>query len=173
MSYRRLLNRVPQATKVGLGILRGHRLLFHKRGRDSSAKCDAFHTGKTTDKVYGVVYRLKPDCQGLLHEFEGLGKGYDLATARVQLFEGSTTKSVEVFYYQATDIDPMLKPFRWYKVHVLRGAIENRLPEDYCHKINAVPAILDPNRMRTIEELSIYWRKNQMHSHKILASQGQ
>ncbi|NPA95177.1 MAG: gamma-glutamylcyclotransferase [Thermodesulfobacteria bacterium] len=157
MSTRRMLQRIPQAVRLTTAVLKGHTLVFHKRGRDGSAKCDAFYTKRSSDRIYGVIYQIPQEHLPILNAFEGLGKGYEIARALVELPHGSSDRSeMEVFFYQATDIDPKLKPFKWYKVHVLRGALENRFPAEYCEKIKRVPAILDPNRERMAKELSIY-----------------
>lgn len=44
MLTERLIARTPSARPVGTSLLPGHRLTFHKRGRDGSGKCDAFET---------------------------------------------------------------------------------------------------------------------------------
>lgn len=156
MSTKRMLQRIPQAFRLTTAVLRGHTLLFHKRGRDGSAKCDAFYTKDRANKIYGVIYQIRQEHLPILNAFEGLGKGYEIAKALVELPHGSNKGDMEVFFYRATDIDPKLKPFKWYKVHVLRGALENKFSTDYCEKIKRVPAILDSNRERMAKELSIY-----------------
>jgi hypothetical protein len=44
----------------------------------------------------------------------------------------------------------------WYKEHVIRGAIENELPEEYIKVIDTVDTITDPDIERHDKELSIY-----------------
>ena len=63
---------------------------------------------------------------------------------------------VEAFSYYATHIDVGLKPLCWYKEHVLRGAMENNLPEDYIRMIEAIEHIDDVDTERRESELSIY-----------------
>ena len=52
----RLAARTPSCHALGRAVLARHVLRFHKRGRDGSAKCDAWFTGDPTDRLYGVVY---------------------------------------------------------------------------------------------------------------------
>ena len=58
MSSARLKARVPSARKLGRGALHQHRLRFHKRGADGSAKANAFYTGDTADIVHGVLFEI-------------------------------------------------------------------------------------------------------------------
>jgi len=152
MSQRRLQARVPSARFVTVAELPAHRLRFHKSAGDGSAKCDAEETGNPDDRVMGVVYEIddteKPD----LDRHEALGFGYD--EKRVELITGEGTLQAWVYY--ATQINDSLKPFHWYKDHVLIGARENGLPADYIAKIEAVESIDDPKPDRHGRELSIY-----------------
>jgi len=154
MSIRRLRTRVPSASRVGPGILEGHRLRFHKVGRlDGSGKCDAQLSGSPADCVHGVVYRIGRHERARLDRAEGEGAGYDARAVCIRLDAGG---SLEAFTYCATRIDPALEPFTWYKAHVLRGALENALPVHYVRLIEAVAAREDPDRGRHAAELAIY-----------------
>ena len=154
MSIRRLRARVPSASRVGSGILEGHRLRFHKVGRlDGSGKCDAQASGCPADRVYGVVYRIARRERVLLDRVEGEGAGYDARVVSIRLDAG---RSLEAFTYRATHVDPALEPFTWYKEHVLRGALENALPARYVRLIAAVAAREDPDRGRHAAELATY-----------------
>lgn len=152
MSQRRLQARVPSARFVAVAELPGHRLRFHKSATDGSAKCDAEETGNPEDRVIGVVYEIadaeKPD----LDRHEALGFGYD--EKQVVLTTG--TGSLRAWMYYATRINASLKPFHWYKDHVLIGARENGLPAEYIARIEAVASIDDPKPERHDRELSIY-----------------
>jgi hypothetical protein len=58
--------------------------------------------------------------------------------------------------YFATNIDPSRRPYTWYKNHVLMGAKEHGLPEEFISKIEAVIADDDPDLVRSERESSIY-----------------
>ncbi|MEJ2454080.1 MAG: gamma-glutamylcyclotransferase [Candidatus Thiodiazotropha sp.] len=154
MSLARLRHRVPSARRLSVGALSGHRLCFHKVShRDGSAKCDALETGLSQDRVWGVVYRIAPEERVLLDQAEGLGQGYQRAWVDLSLQSGEDCRA---FLYRATLIDQRLAPFTWYKQHVLVGARENGLPEDYVRLIEAVYALQDADRERHRNETRIH-----------------
>ncbi len=154
MSERRLRKRVSSAQKIGVATLPGHQLVFHKKSEnDGSGKCDAYPTLESNDGVIGVLFELDRSEKLLLDGVEGIGVGYEQRIIGITLDNGSR---YEAFAYFAICIDPSLKPYHWYKEHVLRGAVENSLPETYIKSIQCVESIADPNSKRTLHELSIY-----------------
>ncbi len=154
MSAARLTARVPSASALETGLLYEHTLAFHKIGRkDGTGKCDAHHTGAPSDYLLGVIYRIDPDQRSSLDRIEGLGNGY--TTKDVTVISVSN-KEIKAFTYIATNINNDLKPFHWYKHHVVHGARENNLPSDYIERILLVESIDDPDQDRVKSELSIY-----------------
>ena len=154
MSTKRLRNRVASASRLGVGILLQHELKFHKIGRkDSSAKCDAKETGNPRNFVIGVVFDIFESDKLKLDQEEGLGNGYNEKQVIINLNDG---KIVKAFLYYATHIDPELKPFHWYKEHVVRGAKENGLPEKYIQIIESIESVADPDDVRHEKEVAIY-----------------
>jgi gamma-glutamylcyclotransferase len=154
MSIPRFKKRVPSARCEGTGFLYGHRLAFHKVGRkDGSGKCDALATGNPEDLLAGVLYSIDPDHRSLLHAVEGVGAGYEIMHVDITTPSGSTESA---FTYYATNIKPGLKPFHWYKQHVLHGARQNNLPADYVDHILSIESIEDPDAARVLRELSVY-----------------
>lgn len=156
MSLRRLTapERVPSARRVCIARLPKHQLRFHKRSKDGSAKCDAFYTGDDEHFVIGVLYEVSNYEKKNLDSVEGLGFGYEEKV--VTLIKDLGGEQQAVTYY-ATDIDPHLKPYTWYKDHVLLGAQENNLPAEYISMIESVHALEDPDRERDTLESSIYY----------------
>ncbi len=154
MSSKRLRSRVSSAKMQCIATLTEHQLQFHKRSKkDGSGKCDAFYTGHSTDRVMGIVFEMEAKDKGPLDEAEGLGKGYEEKTVTVKDSSGG---SIQAFTYYATDIDPFVKPYHWYKNHVLIGAREHQLPTDYIQLIESVESIDDPLPNRHERELQIY-----------------
>jgi hypothetical protein len=153
MSIKRLQQRIPLATFVSIATLPGHNLLFHKIGQDSSAKCDAHETGQTTDAVIGVVFEISESDKTCLDRFEGLGNGYDDKTVHLIGTDGLILQATT---YYATKINSSLKPFHWYKNHVVRGAMENGIPANYTQTIINVESITDPEVNRHKRETAIY-----------------
>ena len=154
MSIRRLHVRLPSASRLGVGVLRRHELKFHKVStNDGSAKCDALATDNPDHLVYGVVYHIPEDEKPLLDLAEGLGFGYEQKDILIEMQDGAV---VPAFCYCATAIDPELKPFDWYKEHVLTGARESNLPEAYVFAIESIESVWDSDAIRRERELSIY-----------------
>lgn len=150
MSLRRLNARIKSAEFVAVAKLDNHALKFQKKGADGSAKCDAATIANGF--MFGVVYAISRADKVKLDRFEGLGTGY----AEKRVVVHAAQQSYPVYLYVATDIDRNLKPFHWYKQHVLMGARENALPGSYIQKIEWVDSVNDPEPQRHIRELSIY-----------------
>ncbi len=154
MSIKRITARAPSAIVDTSASLKGHALKFHKRShKDGSAKCDIVETSNENDIVWGVVFDIDDSEKINLDSVEGLGQGYEEKEIEVIGMNGET---LYAFTYYATDIAINLKPYTWYKEHVLRGARENNLPAEYIILIEKVEAILDLDRDRHDNELSIY-----------------
>jgi gamma-glutamylcyclotransferase len=153
MSPRRLRSRTPSAEMVGLFTLQGHKLKFHKVGKDGSGKCNAWNSGSREDIVEGVVFKLDENQVADLDKAEGLGYGYEKRWVEVESDDGMR---VRVFAYFATRVDDDLSPFSWYLEHVLRGASHAGLTERYIAAIGKVSAIADPDKARERAELDIY-----------------
>ena len=153
LSTERLTKRVPSAELITTGKLTHHRLVFHKIGRDGSAKCNAFFTGQLDDYLYGALYTINPDHKKHLDQVEGLGNGYE--TKQVVIVT-ERKRSIKAFTYFATRIAANIEPFHWYKQHVLSGAKEHCFPEPYIEKIALIDSLEDRDRKRTTQELDIY-----------------
>lgn len=151
---KRLHDRITSADKISTVTLRYHQLLFHKASeRDGSAKCDAFQTTNHHHRIHGVLFEIASTDKKTLDHYEGLGNGYETKYVNVELPDGS---QLEAFTYFATHIDSSLKPFDWYKEHVLVGARENELPIEYIESIKSVECIIDTDTSRRTRELAIY-----------------
>lgn len=140
----RIRTRCPRAIPLGAAELRGYELRWHKRGRDESGKCDIRRMNDAPSVVHGVLYELPLGEKAVLDRVEGLGHGYDETNAEV-LFKGGHLVAA---MYQATDIDPSLKPYSWYKAFVVAGAKQHSLPREYVGQLVATDAVEDPNRER-------------------------
>jgi cation transport regulator ChaC len=152
MATARLRGRMPSARTLGLASLAGHELRFHKRSTDKSGKCNAYATGDDDDTVIGVLFKFDPAERAALDKAEGAGKGYQPTMVTVVNAKGRRRK---VLTYLATPdaIDDDLKPYTWYKNHVLIGAREHALPAEYVAAcIEAVEADEDPNQGRDQKE---------------------
>lgn len=156
MATARLRKRTPSAEPLGMATLPGHELRFHKRSKkDKSAKCDAFATGDDDSACIGVLFSFDPAERADLDLAEGAGKGYDAKVVTVINSQGRRRKALT--YLASPDaIDDTLKPYSWYKDHVLAGAKEHSLPPDYVAEwIEPIEAVEDPDAERDREERAI------------------
>ena len=154
MSKKRIVDRVPSATVVGVAMLKSHELRFHKVSKkDGSAKCDILKTVTPDKQVVGVVFDIDEKEKDALDRKEGLCYGYEQKNVEVVTAEG---EKIKVFTYIATNTDEKLKPYHWYKEHVIRGAKENNLPEQYIKIIENIESIADPDKARHNKEMEIY-----------------
>ena len=95
MLHERLQRRVPSAVPMGIAILDGYRLVFHKKSVDGSAKCDLVLDDAS--KAYGVLFQMKEEELPFLDRAEGVGFGYE----RVERQLHYRTKEVCAFLYLA------------------------------------------------------------------------
>lgn len=149
----RLRARVPSARALGRGHLRGFCVRFHKRGRDLSAKCDAWRTRRRQDLVQGVVYRIARDDRHLLDRAEDCGKGFD----RVRLLVSLGGCSRAVFTYRARPelIAFGIQQFDWYLDYLLRGGRQHGLPGRYLLELSREQVLRDPNANRRLINLRV------------------
>ena len=155
MSFKRLKKRVKSAKPKGRGVLRCHRLEFHKVSKDRSGKCD-IPLATEADVVWGRLYHIDDADKERLDCNEGLGYGYNNKCVTVELDCGCTVSATTYYVEDLAKINPSLKPYTWYKKHVLVGAKEARLPPDYIKIIEEVKAKEDPCKKREWDELLIY-----------------
>jgi hypothetical protein len=134
---KRLGKRISSVQVVGTGVLKKHKLKFHKIGKDNSAKADAFFTDDSSDFVLGVLYEFAQSDKEILDVIEGLGNGYDIKLVKVE----TENAIVEAFTYFAIRIDETLKPFDWYVQHLLNGAREHGFPQGYIEAIQEIESI--------------------------------
>lgn len=151
MSSRRLLARVPSAKSLGVAFLNGYEMSFRKFSHDGSAKCTLEAMSQAS--TLGVIYKIPADQRYTLDRIEGHGFGYNTEDVRITLQSGET---VQAFTYIGADLDDKLKPYIWYKHHVITGAIEHGITTQYIDKIRAIEAIEDPDPGRHQFEMCIY-----------------
>jgi gamma-glutamylcyclotransferase len=145
--------RAPSAVCEGTGYIDCHRLAFDKVSRDGSGKADVEATGNTTDRVYGVLFRIAAAEERTLDRAEGLGRGYRKGNVQVVTPAGAVTAAT----YIATDKELACLPYHWYKAIVVAGAIEHGLPNPYIEWLRTVSSQPDPKATRRAEnEASLF-----------------
>ena len=104
--------RAPSASFIGVGSLRGHRLRFHKRGSDESAKCNLESTGDSKDLVYGVLFEIDEVDRDALNSAEGVPLGeYALRQVSVERLDQEGETVADTYIATPEYIDDSLKPF--------------------------------------------------------------
>ena len=157
-------DRVPDATFLARGNVRGYRLRFHKKSNDESGKCNIVKTDFTKDIVCGVVFEFPEAQLDALDKAEGVGYGYHRDyDIPVWLTDD---KDIRMLAYVADSdaIDDALIPYIWYHKLVIAGAEQHRLPEEYIADLQAVPYAEDPEPNRPTKRnaeaaLSAYYGK--------------
>jgi gamma-glutamylcyclotransferase len=156
MPTRRLTGRTrtPSARSEGIGYVEGHRLAFDKLSRNGSRKADIEATGKTTDRVYGLLFRIDVGEEHKLDLAEGLDKGYRKDTVNVVTQAGTVMAKT----YIATEKEPACIPYHWYKAFVVAGAVEHCLPSSYIEWLRTVVSQPDPKSERRTENEALLFR---------------
>lgn len=157
MSCKRLLNRIKSAIVISKGKLPKHQLKFHKISKDGSSKCDIVETHNSEDIVWGVVYEIDTKDLGKLDSVEGKGYGYERKEVDIILDEGNIV-SAKTYYVEdhVQYTKKSLKPNDWYMRHVIYGAIEHVLENDYIKSLNYMSFTVDEDNERRKKELKIY-----------------
>ena len=156
MSSKRLVARVPSAKALGVYTLSNYRLAFHMSSQDGSSKCNAHYTGNDQDQIIGVLYDIESQHKSALDTVEGLGVSYDIKYVTIK---NQTNQNLQAFTYVSlpSRLQPQLSPYTWYKNHVLIGALENSLPQDYIDQfISSIAAKQDPKSARHEREIAIH-----------------
>lgn len=143
--------RCPSARAVGIAELRGYELLWHKPSIDKSGKCDVVAVDMPGAATLGVLYEIAANEKSALDRAEGLNKGYDEVEVEV-LCDG---RQVAATTYRATNIDPAIRPFTWYRALVIAGAKEHGLPAAYIAGLESVLADQDPDRPRHDKRMAL------------------
>ncbi|MBN3778565.1 gamma-glutamylcyclotransferase [Burkholderia sp. Ac-20345] len=152
MSAPRLSDRIKPIRHIANGYLDGYQLTFDKASIDGSGKCDCKYTGEPGHRVWGVLFAIDVGSLPALDKYEDAGRTYERQEIRVPTDQGVVTS----FTYFATKTEPGLRPYHWYKYHVLYGAREAKLPPDYIAAIEQIEEIQDLDAARIKKNLAVY-----------------
>ncbi len=150
----RLVLRTPSAHPVCIAHLGSHRLRFHKRSQDGSAKADASRTDDPSDRVWGVVFEIDPAEEEALDRAEGYRSGYDKRDVTVTSRTGEAIVAT-MYYAEPTAIIDGVLPYTWYRNFVVIGALEHGLPEEYVALLASPNATRDPDLARERENAEV------------------
>ena len=138
MSRARLIARVPGAGQAGIARLEGFELRFDKPGRDGTAKANLVPAAGRV--VWGVVWTVAALDWTALDAFE---PGYERVSLDV-VDAGERARRAQSYLYRGPRLaEP---PLREYAVHLLDGAREHGLPEDYVRELAALCGWAPPAR---------------------------
>lgn len=152
MSTQRLAARIP-ARFVGTALLPAYRLAFHQHGSDNSGKCDIVPASQQS-AVYGVIWEVASSYKPTLDRYEGLGTAYEETWLTVTDLKGEGQFEVQVYVGNITSTG--MRPYTWYKHHVLTGAREHGLPESYVRALERIDAQIDPDPTRHAREMALH-----------------
>ena len=141
MLTERLFARCSSAKVVGKAFVEDFRIEFTKVSKDGSGKATLLPNKST--KQHGVLFEIDRSQRQILDRIEGLGVGYkrlelDCVTNR------SNHTICSAYSYQATDLNPNLKPFDWYLALVVAGAEQHDLPKNYISMLREIMYETDP-----------------------------
>jgi gamma-glutamylcyclotransferase len=151
MLEQRLRNRVPSATRIMVGTIKGYELRWHKVSKDGSGKCDIVRSLDPKSKVIGVIFEILLSEKSLLDRAEGLGAGYNETQFEIETSQGA----LNAWLYYAESTSTSVLPYSWYKAIVIAGAKAASLPEDYIRGLEEVKAIDDPDQNRAKENFAL------------------
>lgn len=136
----RLRERIASARLLTTAFLPGWALMFHKRSKDGSGKCNIRQGG---DGVHLAVFDISRADKSVLDRIEGVGMGYLRHDVDVPGVGRCAT-----YVAQASHVDDSLLPYDWYRELVLLGARAHAFPPRYVDGIAAVRSQPDPERRR-------------------------
>ncbi len=138
MQSERLAGRIGRTpTEWKLGWLCGYSLVFNKKANDGSGYANI--CSQRDSVVYGVLYALTEDELQKLDQCEGVPHHYRRITLRVETKEG--LQYAECYVAVEDKVKGGLKPHKDYLQHLIRGAKEYDLPEEYILKLRNVETL--------------------------------
>ena len=152
MSTLRLASRIP-ARFVTTALLPAYRLAFHQHSGDGSGKCDIVPASDPS-AVYGVIWEVASPHKPTLDRYEGLGVSYNETWLTVTDLASDRRFDVQAYVGNVTSHG--IRPYTWYKHHVLAGAIEHRLPASYIRALKRIDAHKDPDNERHELEMALH-----------------
>lgn len=136
MSIKRIKERIPNVSKIGIGKIKGYTITFFKKSKDGSGKATIIKA-KEDSEVWGVLFSISEKDKKKLDKIEGLGYGYNITNLDVY---NENDEIIKAYAYIAEEnyINENLKPFDWYFNYVLNGAKENNLPFEYIEFLKLI-----------------------------------
>jgi len=137
---------VSSSRLVGTSFVEQLGLHFHKRGMDTSGKCNIAAPGSG---IYVAIYELSQSDKAELDEIEGVGFGYTDSIVDIPDFGQCRT-----YISERSHVDDYLPAFDWYRELVLQGCRFHGFPDSYTRRIERVRVVPDPDASRSDDK----WR---------------
>jgi gamma-glutamylcyclotransferase (GGCT)/AIG2-like uncharacterized protein YtfP len=134
MDTNRLRERISNFTLLGTGTLKGYRLAFTRPSR-SHRFSYADLLPSPNHCIKGIVYRVSYEAMKVLDKYEMLSVGDYWRTQETVEMESGTQR---VTLYRGARQSSDLKPAPQYLKHMIKGAYEHCLPEEYINTLKAV-----------------------------------
>jgi cation transport regulator ChaC len=150
MCLGRMQWRVPSLHFRCVAELRGYRLVFNKTSTDRSGKANVI-VGTNQDKTLGVVFGVAKEHEQRLRDYEA---GYNPQMMTVYDVASGESREVSVYIAGINKIQAGLRPYTWYRRHIVCGGGHWGLDPKYLRTIEAALAYEDPDQDRTACELS-------------------
>jgi len=138
MGRSRLEERIGSVEPVGAACLEGFRLVFNKPSKDGSGKANLVSAQGSV--AWGVVWQIGYDRWSALDPFE---PGYQRIVLQARTRADAAVR-VGVYLHPATGRD--IPPFDWYIDHLIVGAREHALPQDWLDALILVRGRAHPTR---------------------------
>ncbi len=123
INLNQMARRCPAAEAVGPVILEDCKLLFRGNSRGSGVATIKPHKGR---KVYGLLWKLTPECEKALDAYEGFPHLYEKQSVTVRDASG---QEFTVMAYVMTDLCRIpAAPSEGYYLSIREGFLQNGLP---------------------------------------------
>ncbi|MCK8825506.1 gamma-glutamylcyclotransferase family protein [Fuchsiella alkaliacetigena] len=129
MSKERLEKRISKVKTMGKAKLPNYKLVINKEGNDGSGKANIVYS--LDNEVWGVFYELE---KSKLEKLDSYEPNYERINVEIVNDLSESLNAITYISTKTTDE----KPFEWYKQHILKGAYEHNLPNDYTKKLEQI-----------------------------------
>lgn len=134
ISIDRFLDRIPTAILVGKSKLGNYKFTCNKRSIYGSAKGNI--SPLDGENVWGVVYEIIESDLSILD-------GYEIGYNRIDITVEMNGKGYNAVTYISDNLTNTLPTYQYLK-HIIDGAIEIKLPDNYIDMLMAIPTQTHP-----------------------------
>ena len=144
MSTKQMKNRIPEARNPMAVCIPSFRLMTNKISADGSGEANLVSSAHS-EIVWGVMWTLPIGAEKVLDSIEN---GYHRVEVIVFNVSGMTYRAFAYFANRDMESPGDMIMFDWYRSHLLVGALEHGLPENYLTVLESLPWRTDPDDER-------------------------